>query len=263
LAIAAVVGILLAGYYMAPEDPEKPIYKALQRDGRYTFEDAKGPPKLIRWPATNGVIETPAPDGEGFAFQSLEFCPLELLSEPPGDYYRFRARVRHERTGGHLGACGIFFGLKKYRTPKGDVLCGYVLGFNDLVHQMPPELGVPRLNTVKLLVRCYEGSMLLDQSIAAAQVAPFEPARALPGRGPWRDLAVEVTAANVRVYWAGELVSELTRQDLSARGRLLVDGNPGLAGVDPTFHPKGSFGLYVENGSASFKDVVLEARPNP
>jgi serine/threonine protein kinase len=258
--LAAVVGLLLAGYYTRPEDPEKAIYKALERDGRYTLVDAKGPPKVMHWPASPGVLENQAEDADGFAYHSFSFSPLQLLPVPHRDRYRFRALVRHKRTG-HDGATGIFFALKKYKTPKGDLLCGCILEFNDLEDLAPAIPGIPRRNYVQLIVRWYGESTVLNANRPVGPSLAFVPARA-PIGGHWRELAVEVTPANVRAFWERQLVGEWTAEQLSRQHQFIRGKILEPADIDAWFHSDGAFGLYVQNGSASFKDVVLETLPD-
>jgi hypothetical protein len=86
-----------------------------------------------------------------------------------------------------------------------------------------------------------------------------------PRRGAWRQLALEVTPELVRAYWGG-------RPDSFAHGlrsTLLDQVRQGVAAHPPPLRPAsepalafdGGLGLFVHQGAAAFRRVVLKPLP--
>ena len=82
--------------------------------------------------------------------------------------------------------------------------------------------------------------------------------------GPWRHLAVEVTSEKVILYW-GEDPGNLVLMDEILRRRVdqLTQLHLRTRKLNFTFQPRSPLGLYVQRGTASFRNVVLQPYPNP
>jgi hypothetical protein len=140
-----------------------------------------------------------------------------------------------------------------------------VLSFND--RTKPPQGLPPAIaDTYPLALefRIYRPALHHDMDLVSVSQAVgasvrYKPAQLTGEPNRWRDLAVGVTPARVRTFWDGQLVSEVTADELSALARSLQASRPELAGLDIDFRPNGGFGLFIQDGAASFKDVVLEA----
>jgi serine/threonine-protein kinase len=263
LFVIATIGLMFAGYYVTrPTDPETQIHEAIHRAGTYTFVGAKGRPKVIRWPIMEGIFTNPTQDNEGFAFESLRYCPLELLATPGLDRYRFSAKIRHDEKD-PTGFVGLVFGVKTYPTASGDVLYSGVLRFSELKIPGDPAKGIVYPNTAGVVIKyCgIAGEDVLSHEYLVPKPLVFEPVSAPVGQGPWRELAVEVRPNNIRAFWEHHLIREIATKELDKHGEFLVNSNKDIGGADPAFHPAGGLGLFVQHGSASFKDVVLEALP--
>jgi serine/threonine protein kinase len=253
LALAVAVGLSLAGYYATVEDPEKTIHRQLDKDGSYTFIGAEGSPKVMHWPIVTGTVVKPRENSEGFSYESASLCPLELLSTPGHDSYKFRAKVRHENAS-HHGKAGIFFGLHKVATPKGDLFCYCELSINDLTP--PPVQGGS--SPLQLMVVLWRDADKLILKAPAAPALQYAPAIVTGNLKVWRDFRVEATPAVVRAFFDGQLVGEATHADLSAITRAWCNTHSELSGLDLDFRPNGGFGLYVFEGHASFQHAVIE-----
>jgi hypothetical protein len=100
----------------------------------------------------------------------------------------------------------------------------------------------------------------LDWRFSGADGPRFLPAGELAGG--WHDLLVRVAADGVAAEWDGHLVRLTAAQiTLSAeqvnRIRAEHPADPVFQGALPTFMPRGGLGLYVERGSASFRNVTV------
>jgi hypothetical protein len=79
------------------------------------------------------------------------------------------------------------------------------------------------------------------------------------GPGPWRRLAIEVTGETLRAFWEGEMIREVVRDEWLREGALLSMDYPALP---PTaFPPAGGLGLYLKQGKASFRQVLVKPLP--
>jgi hypothetical protein len=125
----------------------------------------------------------------------------------------------------------------------------------------------PAGNRVILLHRLYRDGgpeARWDREIGRGGAFRFQPAG--PGSAPWRTLTVLVTPERIEARWGadGERVGDLWSADLRSKTRAALDGlrkshpaDPSLEGVDPACPPRGPLGLYVLNGSASFRNVTV------
>jgi serine/threonine-protein kinase len=259
----ATIGLMFAGYYVTRQtDPETQIHEAIRRTGTHTFVGARGRPKVIRWPIMEGIITNATEDSEGFAFQSLRYCPLELLAAPGLERYRFSAKIRHDEPS-DPGFVGIVFGLKTYPTASGDVLYSCMLRFSETKKHSDPAKGIFNPNTVEVVVNysVIPENALFSYDMPVGRPLVFEPTTAPNHQGPWRELTVEVRPNNIRTFWEGQFIREITREQLDNVGKFIVNARKEITGADPAFHPDGGLGLFVHYGSGSFKDVVLETLP--
>jgi hypothetical protein len=81
----------------------------------------------------------------------------------------------------------------------------------------------------------------------------------------WRELMVEVSPSGVRGTWDGKSMGLLTGEQLVDRSnKILRDLRKNLPeppfGKDLQFvySPRGGLGLYVQNGTAAYRRVVIE-----
>src|SRR5262249_13603810 len=101
-------------------------------------------------------------------------------------------------------------------------------------------------------------------------LTPAEPGAADPAGRPWHELIVEVTPKAVHASWDRKAFEEMTVGELVQRVTKKLKSNqrrdPGatwIHAVNPDFAPRGSLGLYVYKGSASFRQVVVEPFGKP
>src|SRR5262249_58457692 len=93
---------------------------------------------------------------------------------------------------------------------------------------------------------------------------PFPPAGTL--KVDWRPFRIEVTPEVIRAAWGEEPLQDLTAEQLAVFSRAVLKANPPLNAALPLrdsgdkieFPPRGGLGLLIYNGSASFRNVVVE-----
>src|SRR5262249_6772523 len=178
---------------------------------------------------------------------------LELVPDPLQPGYRFSAEVRHE--GNSQGSAGICFGLMTQDTDRGRLHWAWVLTFAD--RGRPPAIrrdaqGRP-LGLVYLALYQFSGAgAALSWKSSSTRTEHLFPLEA-KGAKRWRPLAVEVTPAEVRVFWGEGLIGTRTHAELNTCLRNVCVDRNGIPEVPPpAFHPRGGLGLYLYNGAASF-----------
>ncbi|HKB42255.1 MAG TPA: hypothetical protein VKD72_37860, partial [Gemmataceae bacterium] len=148
------------------------------------------------------------------------------------------------------------------------------LSFNDIRAEdadvrveLPKDVPRASDNRVNLSYRLYRAGgpdTLWDNGVVRSSAQLFKPA-GFSG-GPWRALTILVTPEKIAAHWGAEdPVGELSTADLPGKIRKTLNlmrklrpSDPSVDQVDTTFSPRGSLGLYVLNGSASFRNVIIE-----
>ena len=232
-----------------------------------------GSPAWSRWEVGGQkvVVDRAASDG-AFTIHAYELALLGLLRDPRTDRYRIRAEVRQQedRADG-VTQVGIYFGGREYTTPAGPVHVFVQLTFNDIhsqrdfavnfnqTHPPPaPPLPVPASNGLITEARVY--------GTAASVSADLDSADVVEATGwndrRWRSLAVEVAPEEIRAFWgeseAPACVVNARRVEDALRAGPLLDRFPSLKGASLAFFPRGSLGLCVSQGAASFQSVRVE-----
>jgi serine/threonine-protein kinase len=284
--LAAMIGLALlmasgtvATYFLNPERVlHEEIVPALKRKEPVTLLGETGAPKFSRW-IVRGTQDS-APDAP-YSIHSGKISLLELLPEPPLDRYRFRAEVRHEKS--NVGEVGIYCGRTRHALPGGDVHGYCAVKFADwgtnardpkakqpqaerlivngnLVEKVKPDDAKVEKPSARVHMDLYlhsEGQPkvhVCHQLNISKQFVPFQSTHA-PN---WRKLAVEVTPNMLRCFWEGELIGALGKADRIEHGRTLLLHRPILKEARFEFPPRGGLGLYLDESSASFRNVVVE-----
>jgi serine/threonine protein kinase len=264
-------GVLWALYY---RDPERALDRKLAGRAPVALVGPSGGPAWSRW--VRGQSATSASyDADGaFTLSSWNDSMLLLVADPRRTRYRLRAEIRHlgADDNGHVG---LFFLDRQQETPRGTVHHCYELSYNDLKEEAaalfrdrppPPNTPLPKGNYVRVEPRFYgiDGERtVFDHGLSTRPGRLFRPAMTAGG-GPWRAVSVEVTPERVWVYWCGEPIAKVPAALLARETEQMLEGlrRDGLdAGLDPdrfAFSARQGLGIYIANGSASFRNVVLE-----
>jgi hypothetical protein len=266
LLVGSVAGLL--GFFLNPERRLRTLEEHLGRGDNVVIVGEGGFPAWHDWRLGPGVfVEPPARDGS-CTISSHKPALLDVIRDPQGSY-RLRGKIRHDDcTSG--GVAGLFFAASKQHTAQGLNQCFLTLTFNDLeANQVHPKTQKP-CSTLSLTVRrWYEPEHFVACDLANY---PFDPAeRVKNGERPWRSVAVEVRPDDFRVFWEGKLVHNVPRtvldkgfprlhKQLDKSINRVVDQCPELK---PAFSPREALGLYVLQGTASYRDIVVEPIRNP
>jgi hypothetical protein len=140
--------------------------------------------------------------------------------------------------------------------------------------RIPPELLVnlpaaPAGNPVNLRPRLYcVDAQGKEWGLGIAGLDPrlFTPAGL--GAGKFHQLRVDVTPEGVRGFWDDKEVGELTAEDWIRNSKQAVDrrlkmtpDDPRPRTLQPEWLPRGSLGLYLIWGTASYRNVFVEPLP--
>jgi serine/threonine-protein kinase len=286
LLLCGPAALLLYTWLTAP-DPARVAEEIEARLGRgesVTLIGETGGPAWLRWRTAEHATQISQAGDGAFSLHSWGRATLELVRDPQVDRYVMRAEVRHAK-GDDMGEVGLFCCLRSY--PLGDdVLHSFLrLAYDDVkdlakqvsrdqreLKERLPAIKLPPLpkgNEVKLGGRLYaEGKPLplWDDPAGGLQPQLFQPA-GLNG-GPWRPLSLEVTPEGIRGTWGATkvIIGPVSMKGLEeatqiALNRMMTSKKARaqfLREITPTFSPRAPLGLYVNQGVASFRRVVIE-----
>jgi serine/threonine-protein kinase len=287
LAAAVAVGLLLAGGLLGtafwpkppPEDPVgaiKAIEARLDQGEKVELVGKTGDPAWSRLLVGERQTQLFTEDDDTFSIRAEKYCLLELARDPRWDRYRIRAEVRHRRSE-EVGAVGFYFARREYADPEGPIHFGLTETFDDVHDEIErfkilPDFAKnrppPKGNAVHLKLQWFTAGTQGKRWDVATGACARELFRAAGPFSPtWRVLAVEVAPERVRAFWGeppqlvgevvpGDLVKEFNKQLDWVRKKRPGEGRG--RGVAPEFLPRGGLGLYVMQGSASFRRVSVE-----
>jgi serine/threonine-protein kinase len=267
---AAGLCLLLAGavplffHFTDPDRPLKALQGRLARGHEVTLIGDGGGPPWKEWVQGEGVFLPPPGQDDAFTISALNRALLALLRDPQQGY-RLTAEVRHnEHSKG--GEVGLFFGHSRYATGPGPSHSCCTWTFNDFERSVWDPGRGELAGAASLAVRRSRESGGWSSEVVCAR--HFSPAGLAAGQlPPWRHLAVEVRPDTVQVFWENQPAGSVAHARLGERLRALpiprlnnpiAEGGPDAG---PGFTPRGTVGLFVARGTASFRRVVV--RPIP
>jgi hypothetical protein len=160
-----------------------------------------------------------------------------------------------------LGEVGLFFLHSEHDTANGRNHCFCTLTYND--HEAIHPWGGRLCSRVIYKVRRAQEPTLEGQGNLAVDY--FTPAAlSNPADIPWRELAVEARSDEVSVFWQAQCFAHLSRARIITQFQVpklrWINGKPVdlYPDLQPAFGPRGALGLYVSNGKASFRHVVVQ-----
>lgn len=274
LAAAGGVGVWTLFVYRSPEAikqrSQELVLASLQRElaeGKsITLVGPVGPPLYYRWRTEKG--RAPLPEQAKRPLE-LDSGPgpllLELLRDPQLTSYRFSADVRlilnREKIRSEIG---LYFAWQELATRAGPEQCFKLFQLVSLNAQTTAEhlfFGYIEQDT---------NGRRRQQKVVPSSTAPPEhifrvplPPDAERNKQPWRRIEVQVTPVDVRGFCdglpMGHYVIAQEQARLSANWQKGHQGDSPL----PTFPLRGGLGLYVYNGPALFRNVVVEPVQQP
>jgi serine/threonine-protein kinase len=270
LIILVLPAIPLIQLWMDPERPVAQLESRLASGHTVTLIGEEGRPAWFRLRAgadTTQVSQTP--DG-AWSINSWGFCLVELMRKVRLPGYRFRAWIRHEK-GKRLSEVGLFFGLEEIATKDGMVLSFGHVAFDDVNSEaelnllrppgFPGPVPEPMGNPIYIMPFIY--SLRADSSERAQALNSGSPSlrfKPFITQSDWRLLTIEVHSDRIIAYWGdNEKIGIITMDEWS---EFLLKGLSADRLVNrtkvPAFNRGGAIGLYVAQGTASFRQVVVE-----
>jgi serine/threonine-protein kinase len=268
LLVALVVAGFVAAHYLDPDRQAKIIVAKLDRGESVTLIGATGGPLWSKPLFGSFIVQRPVYDGAYRFFEADEDGLLELV--PPGrrDDFRFEAEVHHEDfVAPGPGTAGVFFAYTSAATPRGPEECFCTVPFNDLTAPLKnPADGKP---CSCVSVYLYRRLNNVTEKVPVTERFPvghsefFEP-MCIHGGQKWRQLAVEGTAKEFRIFWEGHLLCTVPTTELSA-ALSMMRSLPGHEKFDREasheFAPSGGLGLFLSHSQASFRSVIVSRSP--
>jgi hypothetical protein len=261
MVVSAVVTLLAASYYLDPNRTLRYLENRLANGNRMTLIDKQGEPLWSEWWLNGGGACSLNSEGI-FTVHCDNLCLLALVTDPKTSSFRFFADVRHERSDPLGGDVGLFFLAAKSETPKGSVHSFFELSFNDIIDStqnlqfLPVKpTPMPTGNPVYFRPR-FDGSLKAKPGGFSPRL--FQPA-GLKG-GDWHTLRIEVDPSGIRGFWDGKPVGSASWETITndvAKNLARTQTHAFFSAV-----PRSPLGIFVERGTASFKNVVLEPGPN-
>jgi eukaryotic-like serine/threonine-protein kinase len=244
----------------------------LRRGEKVTLLGESGPPVWWRWwPSKVGGGILPDMKSGFRVYAGKQPIMLELLPTAP-KHYRLRAQVQHADSRTAHGKVGIYFAHGKCQTKEGITHSFFRVDFNDRFPTLKPrgeEISPKSQVHLTLPIHRERRTALFHQAdISCAIARQFTPAGQIEPM-PWRTLEVEVAPEWIKTFWEGKVIKTSWWEDEEADGvepkkvlelasRLQMPGLP----IDPRELTLGDgIGLYVEQGIAAFRSVVIEPLP--
>ena len=296
LVVAGLVG-LVWDLTRPPKDPNEVALAEIQKDlaaGKpVTLLGATGTPRYARWQLGSAAFGKARNREDACYYATIHTNLLELLSDPGIDRYRISAMIcQVERDGEPAGSkpsagevdCGVYFSHGFTRGLDGATSSDtmYCVRFRDFDPALTATEGEPkppapakavapkqqsaRFDWLSILHTPNNNPMHFPSNFASVEFTPT------PGRpGVWRQIDVEVTPDDVRVFWKaleGNEFQEIRR----TKGRLTnpkerfanapFGADPRI--VVPPWSPRMAFGIYTRSCAVAIKNITISPlRPSP
>jgi serine/threonine-protein kinase len=231
-----------------------------KKDCSMTLISATGTPACCEWrtPA-NGATTGLAEDGT-FRVKHPGEGLLELVAHPEWESLRIRAEIRHDQDfGKDSSIVGLYF-AHQISPPPDAFHRYYYVSFND---GNPNVDHAVWLRAVRHTVAgLFHKARLLDVFPRHDIKAFFrnDPVPPGPLGAPWRTIQVEINATQFRIDWEHQHW-EIPRADILRQTQHYTHriGDPVTA--DAWLNLRNGLGLFVKQGEASFRNVVVEPVP--
>jgi eukaryotic-like serine/threonine-protein kinase len=282
LLLLLVGGLSLgASLYFRPQklpEPAPSVEDFLAQGQAVTLLGQRGEPGRIEFAAGRGAKAAASPSGV-FSVSAWDQAFLELVKDPRCTHFRLRGEIRHG-DGVASSAVGFYACRVAYKAPGGQAHLCAALYFNDASDErqlndkfrktLDPKIAPPRPPGNRLMIEPHLYADGLDKpwkpGVAAIRIQYFEPA---VGKDKWRPLEMEVTADAIHGaiddmkggFLPASTFVEATREYVTTVPTIKPDDFcPCIKPI--AFVPRGGVGLYVRNGTAAFRNVVLEPLGN-
>jgi serine/threonine-protein kinase len=268
--VGAVAGALalawLTQYLADPQRAREDAEDRLSKQEPVTLIGETGPPRYFQWALGEETsLASTAPDRPFFVL-TTKLALIEFPYAARLRRYRVRAEVGHHQGVGITATAGIYFLRKAYdNLGEGNRFSFLTLSFADhgpvVRRQGKPESQVG-LQAYYLEPRPNHHYFLVTHEVATSR--PYHPPPGVFQLPEWRELLVEVSPREARASWVRpdgqrEVIGAVTPGSLSnhvARQKRLPVAE--LRNLSLEFDHQSGFGLFVDQGAASFRRVVVE-----
>ena len=286
LGCLAVPLLLFAGLMAAPPAKESPEQAALRGMGQVLkagkplkLLGASGVPAYQSFRTEPERRPEPAVAGRAFQLTSRYRCQVELMPQVPLKRFRFSGEAR--LLGGNpLGKrCGLYVAGLEAWTGERLEFDFFALAFSDhggkpraipsLIHLGNPDgkgqtsLSVSRCTAIKPGVLA--AASLAGPNPFNALAAPLAWGQRGCAAGPWHRIDLEVSASEIVSRLDGQLVArcslDLKKQPLGAFWRENHPAGHPMRGAPHPLKNTGRIGVYLVDGAAEFRNIVLVPLP--
>jgi hypothetical protein len=215
-----------------------------------TLLGPRGLPPAFQWIAGEKTATLRKADDETCSLSSSKFALVQLRESVPWPRFRFEAEVRHDQS--TEGDAGIFFAYRQFPADQQAYhsCCAYCFA------DQGQNKGQANWAVAKWLVTATAPGSV--GQFACGGPYPIRPSRKPGPAAEWRQLAVEVTPEEIRVFWQGQFLEKMATADVRSRGQALAP--PWPDGVRQRAL-EGGVGICTSLGTASFRNVVLRPLP--
>jgi hypothetical protein len=195
-----------------------------------------GPPEKFRWLLGERTVTKISKDAnEPFSFTTTDLALLELLPRPPVKTYRLEVEIWHQNAVNDF--VGVFLGHRILDSEQSRQHTFMNVSFADIGQLKGKVYTTIRIEGGKGHVHAFGPSLAFPPREVASAVR-------------WRPLAVHVGSQVITVNFDGRLVGNVARAELEKRFQGISNGKVG-------FDPEGALGLYLSQGTASFRNAVV------
>ncbi len=250
LAAAALFGVtgVTAGtlFHSEGTDPTKDTPK--KQSEEIVLIPAVGPPRHLRLLFADKKFQSLGEPEKHFFCEAEGICLQELRPAAGFRHYTLSAEILLGKGTAEKSA-GLYFAGARYPVPAGPGAYQTYWGVSFNERLRPAEgihrrVGVARLGEQPPHPR------------HVAKVALKTPILKLADGGQyrqWRRLLIAVDPERTQIFWENELLMAVSTLEAETRTANALDGT----GIQATFTPQGGMGLFVFEGEAWFRNVVL------
>ncbi len=249
-----------------PDQPRKDAARVLADGLPFRFEGHEPLPGPFRQVYGNPAIPTRPADAKYFTLGTHAMGLWELLPDPMCDEYEFSAEVRHEAANGD-SKVGLYFGFRQVPTGLGGSPRGafFTASYADRGLHVTRGANGAWQSVFLTQIRLFETEPKLLAPHGLLFRQPFRAASILD-EAPWRVLRLTIAPTGARLAWEptrGRLeqlrtfpVPQLTEAiSVSARGM------QHFLEVPTDWRTRSGFGLFVSQGQAAFRNIIVKPRP--
>jgi serine/threonine-protein kinase len=304
LLLALAISVPLWRYFRSPERQFAVMLDNLRSGRPVQVLGAEGRPPHCKLIVGDDFTVIRAAEDGAFCLEAGNKAMVEFVDDPQCSQYRMSLRVRHEQVPQDYSEVGVYFsyelvdvsgkvahrffrltfnatkapGRIRY-LPVGAIPAKLVAQIQGIIGAAP---GAPPLALAPQVFAVYKDAELDEfgalpvarQKLVLCATHLFKPVLrsdsvryaadeivfALPPPGQWNDLRLTVTPERIEFEFAGQ--SRVITSDKLSAGTVRPAGHPPAPRFE--LNPRGGLGFYIDQGTASFSNVVVEPLPeNP